>query len=48
MYQNIAPAAATAAALPFTGLNIIWVLLAAFTLLAASGALWRIVPRKEG
>ena len=42
MYQNIAPAAASAAALPFTGLNIIWVLL------AASGALWRIVPRKEG
>jgi hypothetical protein len=48
MYQNIAPAVASAAALPFTGLNIIWVLLAAVTLLAASGALWRIVPRKEG
>jgi hypothetical protein len=48
MYQNVAPAVASAAALPFTGLNVIWVLLAAFTLLAASGALWRIVPRKEG
>lgn len=47
MYQNTAPAAAAAASLPFTGLNIVWVLLAAFTLLAASGALWRIVPRKE-
>jgi hypothetical protein len=47
MYQNAAPAAATAASLPFTGLNIVWVLLAAFTLLAASGALWRIFPRKE-
>jgi hypothetical protein len=50
MYQNVAPATAAAAssALPFTGLNIIWVLLAAFTLLAASGALWRIFPKKEG
>jgi hypothetical protein len=48
MYQNVAPAAASAAALPFTGLNIVWILLAAFTLLAASGALWRSFPRKEG
>jgi hypothetical protein len=48
MYQNVAPAtAAAAASLPFTGLNIVWVLLAAFTLLAVSGALWRIFTRKE-
>ena len=50
MYQNVAPAStvANASALPFTGLNIIWVLLAAFTLLAVAGALWRILPRNEG
>lgn len=34
-----------AAALPFTGLNLVWFVLAAFTLLMAAGAIWRIVPR---
>lgn len=35
------------ATLPFTGLNLVWVALAAFTLLMAAGAIWRIVPRTE-
>jgi len=50
MYTNVAPASVAAAgsALPFTGLNIIWVLLAAFTLLAVGGALLRLFPRKAG
>lgn len=33
--------------LPLTGLNLIWVVVAAFALLMAAGALWRIVPRRE-
>jgi hypothetical protein len=36
-----------ASALPFTGLNIFWFALAAFTLLMAAGALWRVAPRSE-
>ena len=53
MYNNVVsslPAAAipTAASLPFTGLNVLWLLLAAFTLLAAAGALYRMAPRKQG
>jgi hypothetical protein len=37
-----------AGALPFTGLNLVWVAVAAFTLLMAAGALWRLAPRREG
>lgn len=47
MYNSLAAPAATAAALPMTGVNTVWLFLAAFTLLAAGGALRRIVPRKE-
>ena len=38
---------ATLGTLPFTGLNLVWIVLAAFTLLMAAGAIWRIVPRTE-
>lgn len=34
-------------ALPFTGLSLIWFVVAAFALLMAAGALWRIVPRRQ-
>ena len=27
-----------------TGINIVWLLLAAFTLMTAGGAMWRILP----
>ena len=39
--------AGTAATLPFTGLNLMWIAVAGFALLMAAGALWRIVPRSE-
>ena len=41
-------AASAAGMLPFTGLNLMWVAVAAFTLLMAAGALWRLAPRREG
>jgi hypothetical protein len=44
MYNNPALPAA-AASLPFTGLDVMWVLLAAFTLLAAAGALYRMARK---
>ena len=49
MYQHGAgvAGAATTAALPFTGFNLVWWLLAAFTLLMAAGAIWRMVPRSQ-
>lgn len=50
MYQQglmSAGGVAGVAALPFTGLNLVWFALAAFTLLMTAGALWRIVPRSE-
>jgi hypothetical protein len=31
--------------LPFTGLNLVWLIVAGFALLMAGGALWRISPR---
>ena len=34
-------------ALPFTGLNVAWFVLAAFALLMAAGALWRVAPRRQ-
>jgi LPXTG-motif cell wall-anchored protein len=33
--------------LPYTGLNLTWVVLAGFALLMAAGAVWRIVPRTQ-
>lgn len=49
MYNSLATTApaAAAASLPFTGMNAGWLFLGAFTLLAAGGALKRILPRKE-
>lgn len=48
MYVKIgiaAGGAGAAAALPFTGgLNLLWIALASFTLVAAAGALLRILP----
>jgi hypothetical protein len=41
-------AAAGASALPFTGFNAIWFVLAAFALVSAGTAILRIVPRREG
>lgn len=51
MYSDRVLASSAAGALgtlPFTGLNLMWVAVAAFTLLMAAGALWRIAPRREG
>ena len=39
---------AAAGALPFTGFNVIWFVLAGFALLAAGASLLRIAPRREG
>jgi hypothetical protein len=57
MYQNgvlgatatagTAGTAATVGILPFTGLNLVWFVIAAFALLMAAGALWRIAPRRQ-
>jgi hypothetical protein len=40
-------AVGAAATLPFTGLNLIWVLLAGFALIAAGIAILRVIPRKH-
>ena len=47
MYHKglFAGGAGTLGTLPFTGLDVVWVAVAAFALLMAAGALWRIVPR---
>lgn len=47
MYQKAAAGlgATTAGMLPFTGSNIIYLVLAAFALLAAGTALLRVVPK---
>jgi hypothetical protein len=49
MYHKglLASTGAGAAALPFTGLNIGWVVIGAFALLMAAGAIWRMVPRAQ-
>ena len=39
--------AGMAGTLPFTGFNLVLFALAAFTLLMAAGALWRVAPRSE-
>lgn len=40
-------AASTVGILPFTGLNLVWFVIAAFALLMAAGALWRVAPRRQ-
>ncbi|MGW4396218.1 hypothetical protein ACWEHA_13085 [Amycolatopsis nivea] len=47
MYQKIGAAAAAGVTggLAFTGVNVLWVLLAGFALLAAGTALLRILPK---
>lgn len=47
MYDKaaVSSGAATLAALPVTGLSVLWFVIAGFALLMAGGALWRIVPR---
>jgi len=49
MYNNPSPvlAAGTAGALAFTGANVVWLVLAAFAMLAVGTAMARIVPRRE-
>lgn len=50
MYSSTGIAGTTAAAgagLAFTGINVVWYLLAAFALLGVGMALMRIVPRRE-
>ena len=50
MYDKalVSGSAATLAALPMTGFNVVWFLIAGFALLMAGGALLRIAPRKHG
>ena len=38
---------AVAGTLPFTGLNLAWSIVAAFALLMAAGAVWRVAPRRQ-
>ncbi|HVV74573.1 MAG TPA: hypothetical protein VHC43_00940 [Mycobacteriales bacterium] len=40
--------ATTGASLAFTGLPVIWLVLAAFALLSVGTAILRIVPKREG
>jgi hypothetical protein len=49
MYGNgvFAGGVGVAATLPFTGLNLAWSIVAAFALLMAAGAVWRIAPRRQ-
>jgi hypothetical protein len=50
MYAGSYAAASTGtlAGLAATGLNVVWLVLAAFALLGAGLALLRVVPRREG
>lgn len=48
MYHSLSAATPVAAAtLPFTGLPVLFMVLAAFALLALGLALWRVTPRHE-
>lgn len=47
MYNSGGALGFTAASLPFTGLPVLYVVLAAFALLALGLALWRMAPRRE-
>jgi hypothetical protein len=47
MYQNATlGVGVSAAALPFTGFNIVWLLISAFALAMAAGAVLRTVPKR--
>lgn len=46
MYQTTAPLSGVGGALAYTGTNSLWLALAGFTLIAAGGAVMRLVPRK--
>ena len=52
MYSNSAAVAGSGvvagSGLAMTGLNVMWLLLAAFALVAVGGAFLRLVPRREG
>lgn len=52
MYSHPAAVAGSGAiagtGLAMTGFNVVWLLLAAFALVAAGGAFLRLVPRREG
>ena len=47
MYQSAGFMTIAAVTAPFVGLSLIWILLAVFTLLMATGAVWRAVPKRE-
>jgi hypothetical protein len=49
MYEKagLAAAAGTTGGLALTGMNIMWLVLAGFALLAVGSALMRIVPRRK-
>ena len=48
-YKGILTGGAGAAlgTLPLTGLNLTWVVIAAFALMMAAAAVWRMVPRTQ-
>jgi len=53
VYQNVGGAFAVAgggaaAGLANTGMNVVWLVLAAFALISAGSALMRISPKREG
>ena len=49
MYQKVGAAAAmgSAGGLAFTGVHVVWLVLAGFALIAAGAALLRILPRRR-
>ena len=49
MYDKgvVGGASAAGGTLPFTGFEVVWLVLAAFALLMVAGAIWRIVPRTQ-
>jgi hypothetical protein len=47
MYHSAGFVTVAAVTAPFVGLSLIWILLAIFTLLMATGAVWRALPKKE-
>ena len=46
-HAGVAGGSAAVGSLPFTGINVVWMVLAAFALVAAGSALLRIAPRRE-
>lgn len=47
MYNNLTPAAGAGGMLAVTGVNSLWLFLAAFAMIALGAAIWRITPRKQ-